>query len=77
LLCCVFSAAHIETMLSLGGVCKKIEMMHHYSSSVRGGEKQMNLNILIIHTIVSYDHNISFIFIFYRPETVHCITKNA
>ena len=55
--------------------------------------KALNLIILIIHIIVFYDQNISLIFLFerwipcqaltsvlclhYRPETVHCSTKDA
>ena len=73
---------------SLGGICKQ-EKMQQCSFSIRGGEKYF---ILIIYIIVSYDQNISLIFyvkdeshvrlwhpscLHYRPETVHCSTKDA
>ena len=67
--------------------------MHQCSSSIRGGYNHFVLIILIIHIIISYDQNISLVFLcerwipcqavtsalclHYRPETVHCSTKDA
>ena len=65
--------------------------MHQCLFSIRGGKKHLILIILIIHLIVSYDQNNSFICerwipcqastsvlsLHYRPETVHCSTKDA
>ena len=77
---------------SLGGICKQ-EWVHQCSFSIRGGLQHLILIILIIHILVSYDQNISLIFLcerwipcqavpsvlclHYRPETAHCSTKDA
>ena len=75
---------------SLGRICKQ-EDIHQWYSSIRGKLKHLIMLILIIHIIVSYDQNIDFLCerwipcqavtsvlcLHYRPETVHCSTKDA
>ena len=88
----VYTQRTYWNQFSLGGICKQKCMHLQCLSNIQGAKKHLILIILIIHIIVSFDQNISWIVLWIwipcqavtsvlcllcRQKTGYCSKKNA